>query len=161
LRGWTAENLKVKLYEGVSRFALRFADRAVCLSHAQAKKLAAQSSLGAKIRIVSNAIDIPSHDPDRHGRARAELLRRFSLPSDSVLIATAGRLSPEKGVGDFLEAAAQLGGQSPRLRFLVFGDGALRSALEQKAQSLKLRPQLTFAGFHTDLRSLIPDWIFW
>ncbi len=156
LRGWTGENFKVKLYEAVDRFALRFADRAVCLSQTQAKKLAAQSALGEKIRIVSNAIDIPAHDPGRTMRARSELLRRFSLPGDSVVIATAGRLSPEKGVADFLEAAAQLRQQSPRLRFVVFGDGPRRAALQQKAQSLNLTPQITFAGFHTDLRSLIP-----
>src|ERR1700722_18103426 len=156
LRGWTGENLKVKLYEAADRFALRFADRAVCLSPAQAKKIGAQSVLRNKIRIVSNAIDIPPHDPDRHMRARTELLQRFSLPSDSVVVATAGRLSPEKGVANFVEAAAQLREQSTRLRFVVFGDGPLRSALQQKAQALKLTPQITFAGFHTDLRTLIP-----
>jgi succinoglycan biosynthesis protein ExoA len=156
LRGWTGENFKVKLYEAADRFALRFADRAVCLSQTQAKKLARHSRLGDKIRIVSNAINIPPHDPGRQMQARSELLRRFSLPGDSVIIATAGRLSPEKGVSDFLEAAARLRQQSTRLRFVVFGDGPLRTALQQKAQSLNLTPQVTFAGFHTDLRTLIP-----
>ncbi len=156
LRGWTGENFKVQLYEAADRFALRFADRAVCLSPAQAKKLTTQSALSEKIRIVSNAIDIPPYDPDRHRHARSELLQRFSLPSDSVVIATAGRLSPEKGVSNFLEAAGQLRQHSPRLRFVVFGDGPLETALQQKAQSLNLTPQITFAGFHTDLRTLIP-----
>jgi glycosyltransferase involved in cell wall biosynthesis/GT2 family glycosyltransferase len=156
LRGWTGENLKVKLYEAVDRFSLRFADRVVCLSNTQADKLTRNSDLGAKIRIVSNAIDVPPLDPDWHAHARSDLLQRFSLPGDSIIIATAGRLSPEKGVADFLEAAAQLRGLSPRLRFVVFGDGAMRAALQQQAQALGLAPQMTFAGFHADLRTLIP-----
>src|SRR3984957_7490091 len=45
LRGWTGENFKGKEYEAGDRFVLRFADRAVCLSPAQAQKLGTQSVL--------------------------------------------------------------------------------------------------------------------
>jgi hypothetical protein len=35
-RGWTAESLKVRLYEALDRLALRYADRVVCVSEGQA-----------------------------------------------------------------------------------------------------------------------------
>src|SRR5262249_18027517 len=38
-RGWTAEDLKVRLYEALDRFALRWMDRVVCVSEGQAVKV--------------------------------------------------------------------------------------------------------------------------
>src|SRR6185437_11358572 len=38
-RGWTAENLKVRLYERLDRFHLRWMDHVVCVSEAQAARV--------------------------------------------------------------------------------------------------------------------------
>jgi succinoglycan biosynthesis protein ExoA len=156
LRGWTRENRRVRLYEVLDRFFLRFAPRIVCLSKSQAKRVSGQPFLPARIRIVTNAIDASPVAPGAQHAAREELLRRFALPAESVLVATAGRLSPEKGVGDFLEAAALVNKQVPNARFLIFGSGALQDELEKKAGALGLQNHVTFAGFAQDLRSVLP-----
>jgi succinoglycan biosynthesis protein ExoA len=88
--------------------------------------------------------------------ARQELRRRFHLPEECAVIVTAGRLSPEKAVGDFLDAAALLKQKIGGVRFLIFGSGALRSELEGKVQELGLQDCVTFAGFERNLRSLLP-----
>ncbi len=156
LRGWTGENRKVRLYEAVDCFALRFADRVVCLSGSQAKKLSARSTLAGKIRVVSNAIDVPAIGPEIRLRARSDLRERFALPQGCVVVATGGRLSPEKGIGDFLQAISQIHCQFPDVRFLIFGDGILRQQLEHSAHLYGLQSLVTFAGFHRDLRHLLP-----
>jgi len=156
LRGWTREDWKVRLYEAGDRLALRFADRIVCLSETQVRNMSSRPGLAGKIRVVCNAIDAPAIDSAKASFARRELRRRFNLPAQSLVAATAGRLSPEKGVEDFLKAAARVRSRLPNARFVIFGDGALRRALEQKAAELKLTEQVTFAGFHRDLRALLP-----
>jgi len=156
LRGWTAETLRVRIYEAVDQFLLRFADRIVCLSGSQARNLAKRNVVLDKIRIVRNAIDIPAIDEASMIRSRSEMRRRFALPLDCFVVATAGRLSPEKGVSDFLEASSTIDQQFPNVRFVIFGHGVLRQQLEHKCRELGMYNRITFAGFQQDLRSLLP-----
>ena len=155
LRGWIAENYKVRLYEQIDRFTIQFANRIVCLSPSQAHRVSKNSKCADKVRIVCNAIDTSVVDTTIRARARRELGQRFKLAEDCLVVATAGRLSPEKGVSDFLEAVARIDSAS-NVRFLIFGEGVLRQNLERVAESLNLQGRVVFAGFHSDLRSLLP-----
>jgi succinoglycan biosynthesis protein ExoA len=156
LRGWTGENRKVRLYESADKLALFFADRIVCLSQLQALKLSKQASLAKKVRIIANAIDVPEIDGGSRLRAGAELRRRLGLPPNCQVVATGGRLSPEKGVGDFLQAISLIAPKFNETRFVIFGDGVERLDLDNSASALGIKKQVTFAGFHPDLRSLLP-----
>jgi succinoglycan biosynthesis protein ExoA len=156
LRGWIAENYKVRLYEQVDRVAIRFADRIVCLSDSQAQRVAKSSKCVDKIRVVCNAIDVDVPNPNLRNGARQELCQRFNLPQNCLIAATAGRLSPEKGAGDFLEAVARIRDLPIRVRFLIFGEGVLGKSLQKRAESLKLQDRVIFAGFHADVRHLLP-----
>lgn len=156
LRGWTRENRRVRLYEALDRSCLRFADRIVCLSGSQAQRVSSDPSLSAKIRIVTNAMDVYDVDASMRSAARQELRRRFNLPEECTVVVTAGRLSPEKAVCDFLDAAALLKQKVSGVRFLIFGNGTLQRELEEKAQEMGLQNCVTFAGFERNLRSLLP-----
>jgi succinoglycan biosynthesis protein ExoA len=156
LRGWTRENSKVRRHEALDRFCLRFAQRIVCLSRLQANRVSKDLSASAKVSVVSNAIDASSVDSFVRNAAHKELRRRFQLPEACKVIAAAARLSPEKGIADFLCAAAQVKNHFPGIRFLVFGTGALRHELQEKAVALGLGDDLVLAGFQRDLRSLLP-----
>lgn len=156
LRGWTGENWKVRLYERADRFGLHFADCVVCLSESRARKLSADPGLREKLRIVNNAIDLPAASLESRVRARSELRQRFGLPEESVVVAAGGRLSPEKGIKDFLLAISRLQSQFPDVRFLIFGDGFLRRRLERDARSYGIQDRVIFAGFHRDLARLLP-----
>jgi glycosyltransferase involved in cell wall biosynthesis len=81
-------------------------------------------------------------------------LRRATGTSAGV-IGVAGRLVPEKGVDVFLRAAALVSSVVPSARFVVIGDGPLRAALEDSADSLGLAGTVTFTGFRTDAPQLI------
>lgn len=156
LRGWTAENWIVSAYEQMERWALPFSDRIVCLSHSQADRIAARPLLRKKVRIVCNAISPIPDDEDSRRQARAELRRRLNLRENCKILASAGRLSPEKGVADFIAAIAELAPEFPSATFLIFGDGVMRSALEEQARTLGIYDRVAFAGFHADLSSILP-----
>ena len=86
--------------------------------------------------------------PDPEARRRVR--ERLGVPADAFVAGYGGRLLPEKGVGDLLEAFARLpaerGEEGPESRLLVFGDGPERSRLEAAAARRGLGSRVHFAG---------------
>jgi glycosyltransferase involved in cell wall biosynthesis len=67
--------------------------------------------------------------------------------SDDVLIScTVARLTPQKGLLDLVEAAAEVARQIPKVRFVLAGDGEQRARLEARVAALQLQRQVLFAG---------------
>ena len=109
----------------------------------------------SRISVVRNSARLAAFenvDPD----ARRKLLGFF--PIDTVLsqvVVAAGRLSPEKGFGVLVEAAAEVCRDDPAAGVVVFGEGALRQELEARVAELGLTGRVVLPGFRTDLDSLI------
>ena len=156
LRGWTGENWKVRAYEALDRFSLRFCTRIVCLSGLHAKELSRKPVLRNRLRVVSNAVEIPEISPDRRRIARQELERLFSVAAGTPTIACAGRLSPEKGTSLFIEAASEVHQEIPEAAFIVFGDGPLLAELRELVKRLGLDKVVRFAGFCREFDQLLP-----
>ena len=64
---------------------------------------------------------------------------------------TVTRLTPIKGTEVFLEAAQTVARAHPEARFVVVGDGELRSELEDLARRLGLEGRALFAGIQHDM----------
>jgi glycosyltransferase involved in cell wall biosynthesis len=153
-RGWTYESLRVNLYELLDRLNLRGFDRVVCVSEGQARKVRAWRVPRDKVVVIPNAIDIGRFehaDPS----ARGELEGLFSGPVRGI-VGAAGRLSPEKGFDNLIDAAAQVVRKEPETGFVVFGEGTLRESLEQRIRRRGLTGRFVLAGFRPDLDRLLP-----
>jgi glycosyltransferase involved in cell wall biosynthesis len=156
LRGWTGEDWKVRVYEKFDRTLLPLATRVVCLSNAQADQLARCRGLARKIRVVHNVVEARSLSDEDRTEVRHRLRMRLGLPNDSFIVATAGRLSPEKGTAFFLQAIPAVAKWFPMARFVVFGSGSLKAQLEERAQKLGLGMSVRFVGFVPDFAELLP-----
>jgi L-malate glycosyltransferase len=66
--------------------------------------------------------------------------------SDLTTVATLANLRPEKGLGRLLEAAAIVTRRAPRARFVIWGDGPLRSDLEARILELRLTGSVEMRG---------------
>src|SRR5262249_35414565 len=53
-RGWTAESFKVRLYEKLDRWNLRWMDHVVCVSHGQAAKVRRAGIGSSRISVIHN-----------------------------------------------------------------------------------------------------------
>jgi succinoglycan biosynthesis protein ExoA len=149
LRGWTAQDWKVRQYESLDRLMLPFANAVVALSRSQQEKLTVSSG---KRHLVTNVIEIPEITPEKVADAKKRLRERFHLPADCRIVASAGRLSPEKGTVYFIMAAKALAERFPDVRFIIFGDGAER----QKLTDLQQGTNIIFAGHTIDFKELLP-----
>jgi glycosyltransferase involved in cell wall biosynthesis len=154
-RGWTRATWKVRLYEALDRFHLRYMDRVVCVSEGQARKVCQAGTPAPLVRVIRNAIFTDRFgDPDEPGRA---FLQAFFARPRSHLIGAAGRLSPEKGFGDLVTAAATVVRAFPHAGFLLFGNGPLQSTLARQIHSLRLENNFILAGFRADLDRWLPN----
>lgn len=150
-RGWTAENPKIRFYETLDRSFLRFADAVVAVSEGQRQKILACGVRPDKVRVIHNAIDLATYPDPAEKSVRLEL----GIPQDAILVATAGRLSPEKNHLGLLKAARLVLAKMPDVYFVVFGEGFLRPELEMAVADAGIGNRFLLPGFRSDVRSLL------
>ena len=93
----------------------------------------------------------------RSDRRRGEIRRRLGASPEVPLIGVIARLVTIKDLSTFLEAASALHRSRPDVRFLIVGDGELRSRLEQEAHALGLDQCVHFLGWQRDLEPIYAD----
>ena len=96
----------------------------------------------AKLRFVPNGIVPASWQSGSREAGRARL---GVAPRRGRWSATSAPIGMAHGLGTVLDAARQLAGTLPRLRFVIVGDGAERAALEARVTALGL-DNVTFTG---------------
>ena len=133
--------------ERLKRFFLKKCDRFVVPGKSSFEYLKSFGSAEEKIIIAPNAVD-NSFFAMQAGEVKShanQFRERLNLPSRFILFV--GRLVPEKGVFDLLEAYAKLGSDLQSEVGLVFaGDGVSKKALERRAKQI-CRGVVCFPGF--------------
>ena len=102
--GWTAETWKVRVYEALDRACLRRMDRVVCVSEGQAEKVRRAGVRSDRVVVIRNAVRAERFD--RADPADRRVLEAMFPRRPERIVGSAGRLSPEKGFGVLVEAAA-------------------------------------------------------
>jgi glycosyltransferase involved in cell wall biosynthesis len=153
-RGWTGESFRVRWYERIDRFHLRWMDRVVCVSDAQAVKVRKTGVQRDLVRVIPNAVD-PDRFADPDENYRKKLARFFRTPRTHI-VGAAGRLSPEKGFNLLVEAAERVLRSEKDIGFVLFGDGPCRTALVEQINDLGLGGLFVLAGFRADLDRFLP-----
>jgi glycosyltransferase involved in cell wall biosynthesis len=106
-----------------------------------------------RIQVVYNGIDPARRPTAIHRHVARELL---GLPADAFVIGTVGRLDRVKNLRVMLQAHAWVLEKHPGARAVIVGDGTERAALEAAAAELGLSESVTFAGYRSDVRAIIP-----
>ncbi len=144
--GWTAENLKIKLYNFIERVMLRYADLAIGVSpplFEEARKI----RRGRRTVQILNAIDKNTIDMCD---TREQIRERHGIPEEAIVLGIFGRLSREKGQDQMLEAMSLI--EAGRSVYAVFvGDGVQRQLLERQSEKLGLDERVRFVGYRTNV----------
>ena len=152
-RGWTGENLKVRMFHTLDKLIVRFADRIVAVSGEQSHRLCAMLIPSRKIVVAYNAIDPDSFS----GIVKVNLRERFEFPDDVIIGILGGRFSPEKGQIYLVEAAKIALSQEPRLRFIMFGDGPDLEMIKDKIRQLGIADKVICPGFEKKMLGCLQD----
>lgn len=152
--GWTAVSFKVRMNEAIDRLALRWMDAVVCVSQAQARKVRRALVPERKVVVIPNAVGGEAFAAPRPG-FREAMLTLFPAPP-RLLVGAAGRLSREKNLALFVEAAAIVARTRSDVGFVVFGEGPMRASLTAQIARLGLQERFVLAGFRADLTHYLP-----
>ncbi|MFH1681981.1 MAG: glycosyltransferase [Candidatus Eisenbacteria bacterium] len=107
----------------------------------------------ANLAVILNGVDHRAFRP----RNRDELPPLLDGPRPGEkAVGIVASLTPEKGHGVFLEAAAAARKEVPEARFYVVGEGPERPAIERKIAELGLEGAVRLTGRRRDLPAFLP-----
>jgi glycosyltransferase involved in cell wall biosynthesis len=132
----------------VSRWVYRRAERIIAVSTPIRRRLIERDGVHPDlITIVPNAVVSAPEGRSEEPPA--------GLRGGRPLVGVVARLQPEKGVANFLKAAARVAPRFPEAHFVVAGDGPLREELVALAGNLGLWDRIHFLGFRSDASALM------
>lgn len=142
VHGGDAFALRGRVLEGFKRLALRGADRITVNSSATFAAVTPLCREPARlVRIPMGATAVAG------SAARQQELRRRYRDGNGPLVVFIGRLVPEKGADDVIDAVAITRRQLPSVRLLIIGDGPERASLEARAAATGIAASTIFMGW--------------
>ena len=137
-------------------------DRLIVVSDQQRREIGETFRVGRpdQIQVIPLGLDLDVFA--EHASRRAKFRQELFIPDDTILIGIVGRITAIKNHEMFLNVVARLKAIDPAcrrqgaVRFIVIGDGELRSQLEQRRQSLGLDKDVIFVGGRRDPEYFYP-----
>jgi glycosyltransferase involved in cell wall biosynthesis len=142
VHGGDVFGLRGKWLEKAKAVALRQAERITVNS--SATRSAVEQLVGPLPTIHEIAMGATEH----RARDCASIDRiRAQLGKGSPLIAFVGRLVPEKGIGDLIEAFEILARKGNDSRLMIIGDGPMRAQIEDRVARIDCAGRIHFLGW--------------
>ncbi len=153
--------LKTRLFLAIEKLlALVGTDRIIAVSHQQQQEINQLFRVGRREQFSVIPLGLELEEFAGWAERRPLLRAELNATDDEILIGIVGRLTKIKNHKLFLEAAGgyrtRFGNAGPRVRFIIVGDGQLRSDLEAQAQALGLGNDVTFLGTRNDPENFYP-----
>ena len=151
LHGWHPQGAKMHLYAFCERMAFKYFDRIIVVSEELRRRMVSFGIPAERLRKIRNAIDTGAYSMNHPTNAFRE---EYGIGNDTKLVGTIGRLSPEKGLGDFLIAGRHVLRQQPQVKFVIAGDGPEKKPLKEMAEELGIENHVIFCGHRRDVATI-------
>ena len=106
---------------------------------------------GRRIRVVLNGV--PPSEPNH--ASREEVRARWGVGQGEFVLGSVGRLDPQKAPMFALEIMAALRAKGLPIQYIWIGDGAMRTAFEERAQQLGIAHCVRLDGWRDDVLSCL------
>jgi len=142
---------KVRRLDGLlDRMCRRLATDALAVSEAVRADLIERLGWPAdRVNVVRTGTTFPDESPDQ--AARRCIRQEWRAGDSAPLVLTIARLSYEKGIDVLIRSAGIVHRELPTARFVVLGEGPLKSALDRQIRDLGLTGVVHLAGFRPDV----------
>jgi glycosyltransferase involved in cell wall biosynthesis len=160
LHGWTNTGgwTKMRLNEELDALSLRFVNRIVLVNRGMLDRKKVKNLPQSKLSVINNGIEIDFAGigfPE-NGCTKKMYEKILQLHNRGTVIASIGRLSPEKGFSDLIEAVRLLRQEhNERITLLLIGAGRLHSELQEQADTAGLKDAFLITGYIKNARSLL------
>jgi glycosyltransferase involved in cell wall biosynthesis len=144
--------LQTRIWIAIERTLDRITTRTVLISESQVDELVDRYHVVSpqKVCVIRNGYDLSLFGSGTDVRQARELRQTFGFDDSHFVVLWAGRLVPIKNV-DLLAEIVRAAKGSPKLRFLVVGDGTDRTKLETLTAGCS---NIRVAGWRTDIPAL-------
>jgi glycosyltransferase involved in cell wall biosynthesis len=138
-------------HNSFSRWKYEQVDCFIAISDAVRQRLIADGVPREKTTVVHEGVDVERivHLPPANVHAA------FFLPTHAPVVGNIGALVQQKGQHHLVDAAAVVVRRLPDARFVICGEGELRSALEDQIKRKHLERHVFLAGFRADVLALL------
>jgi glycosyltransferase involved in cell wall biosynthesis len=149
--GYTDENVRIRLYNRLDRLLLVLPDTVVAVSPAL-RELITRTRHHKRTVTILNAIESSRFgDEDRRALARTRVRAELGIRDEEAVLVVIGRLSPEKGQDQFLEAFSVLPDRDPPPLGLLVGEGPEEDSLRGLVRDLGIEDRVRFLGYRPNV----------
>lgn len=145
VHGGDVFGLRGRIMQQFKRMALRAADAVTVNSSVTGQ--AVIDTAGQPHRLERIPMGVSIEPSDARQQTEAAALRAKHRRGSGPLLLFVGRIVEEKGVGDLLQATAQLRNSHPDVHALIVGDGQDREDLRRQATEVGVADHVTFTGW--------------
>lgn len=148
-------NLKTKIFLFIEKTLARFAtDRIITISQQQFEEIHEEFGIGKTMQFEIIPLGIDLDKFAAHTTKRDILRDEIGAKPDEILVGFVGRLTEVKNIPLLLKVAEMYKNKrdkdSPKLKFLIIGDGNLREELKAESEKLNLTETVSFLGNRND-----------
>jgi glycosyltransferase involved in cell wall biosynthesis len=137
------------LYYSIEKTLGSWTDVMIATSKAEYREITESGIIdGDRLELIHNCLDLENYSFDYDHRCASK--RELGWPEQQPVVGTVGRLAPQKGIETLLESSPLVREQLPDVRFVIVGDGELRSKIEQRAATLNLNGTWKIMGQRDD-----------
>jgi glycosyltransferase involved in cell wall biosynthesis len=154
LHGWIGNSFKDRLFIKMDKRIVRGFDRVIAVSRRIEEELLGAGVPGKKLRMLHNAIVLERYR--RTGRCGV-LAEAIGRPVEGPVIASIGRLSPEKGHSDLVDAIGIVCKRVQKVSLVLIGDGPERPKLLQQIMALGLQEVVHMPGYIQEPQRLLEE----
>lgn len=102
-----------------------------------------------QVTVIHNAIKPYNGESDVIEQFEKDRLNGYTL------VGNIGRLSEQKGMVYFIDAAQKSLNKYPNTKFYIVGDGELKDELIQKVKDMNLENNIVFLGYRSDIQNIM------
>lgn len=138
----------------IRMFCLRhFCGRVIAVSSATRQHFIGLGVRPDKLISIYNGIDLDRFNVERTAGHRGRLIP--DARPDELLLLTVAVLREAKGIQHMLRALPAILDKAPNARYVIVGDGEYRKPLEDLANALSVRKNISFLGYREEIPELL------
>lgn len=135
----------------VDNFTAKFTDAVIAVSEDIKRGLVEQGVPKEKIEVICNGISLKELNEVMKGNGSFNL----DIKQGEKVVGFLGRLEPVKGIDYFIKAAEIIKAKFDNVKFVIAGDGSIKSNLEKMVKQMGLTNDFIFTGYVDNAVSLI------
>ena len=154
MHGWIANSWKQETITRINKWAARYFDRVIVVNGPMKDALLKEGIPPSIVSVLHNCIVKENYYRDQQ---EGYISQSIGKEIGSPVIGTLGRLSPEKGHGDFVEAAAIVLSRGYKAHFVIVGDGPEAGKITGMISGKRLENSVTMTGYLRDPRRVLQE----